>query len=170
METAEPGGVSISKQIRRILLEPANTELQPSTEILLYFAARAQNTAECIKPAIESGAFVLSDRFTDSTMAYQGYARGLGAENVLALHRIACGDLQPDLTLLLDIDRPTGLERMKARGKDRIEQENGDFFDRVREGYARIAKENPDRVRIIDARGPVSEVSAKIWEEVSRLV
>src|SRR2546425_4828693 len=115
LEAVEPGGTAIGRQIRRILLDAANHDLRPTAELLLYFASRAQNVDECILPALAAGKIVLCDRFTDSTLAYQGYARGLGAETVLALDCIACHGLEPDLTLLIDVDLDTGLGRMRAR-------------------------------------------------------
>ncbi len=109
--TAEPGGTPIGEQIRRILLDRANAGLSPVAELLLYFASRAQNVEEAILPALEQGRIVLSDRFTDSTLVYQGFGRGLGEEAVKALERIACRGLQPDLTIYLDIDLETSLAR-----------------------------------------------------------
>src|SRR6516162_4269372 len=111
LETVEPGGPPISQKIRRIVLDAANPELSPAAEILLYFASRAQSVDEWILPALARGEIVLADRFTDSSLVYQGYGRGLGVENVLALDRIACRGLTPDLTILLDIDAETSLER-----------------------------------------------------------
>src|SRR5271157_3098636 len=117
LETAEPGGPPISMKIRRILLDAANQELSAVTEILLYFASRAQNVDEWIKPALARGEIVLADRFTDSSLVYQGYGRGLGAENVMALDRIACRGLKPHLALLVDIDAETSLARAHARNQ-----------------------------------------------------
>src|ERR1700739_1696159 len=115
VETTEPGGPPIAMKIRRILLDSANQELSPTTELLLYFASRAQNVDEWILPALERGEIVLADRFTDSSLVYQGCGRGLGAEAVLALDRIACRGLKPDLTLLVDIDVETSIGRAQAR-------------------------------------------------------
>jgi dTMP kinase len=115
LETAEPGGTRIGIEIRRILLDAANQELGPTAEMLLYFACRAQNVDEWIMPALAAGKIVLSDRFTDSTLVYQGCGRGLGAETVMTLDRIACRGLVPDLTLLIDIDAETSLARAHAR-------------------------------------------------------
>src|SRR5580704_13067802 len=115
LETAEPGGTPIGTKIRRILLDSANQELSPAAELLLYFASRAQNVDEWIAPALQRGEVVLADRFTDSSLVYQGYGRGLGAENVLALDRIACRGLKPNVTILVDIDAGTSLARAHAR-------------------------------------------------------
>jgi dTMP kinase len=115
LETAEPGGTPIGAKIRRILLDGANQELCPTAELLLYFASRAQNVDEWILPALGRGEVVLADRFTDSSLVYQGYGRGLGAENVMALDRIACRGLKPHLTLLVDIDAETSLARSLSR-------------------------------------------------------
>ena len=117
--TAEPGGTPIGIRIRRILLDSANEELRPVTELLLMFASRAQNVEQVIQPALASGRIVLCDRFTDSTLVYQGAGRGLPESTVLDLHRIACGGLWPDLTLLLDIDMETSLSRARARNQSR---------------------------------------------------
>lgn len=171
-ETVEPGGTSVGQQIRRILLDAANQELRPTAELLLYFASRAQNVEQCILPALRAGKIVLCDRFTDSTLAYQGYARGLGAESVLALDRIACRGLTPDLTLLIDIEVETGLERMRARNaggstiETRLDDESIEFHRKVREAYLMIARQNAGRVRVIDGRGAPDEVAARVWENM----
>ena len=169
VETQEPGGTEIGLQIRRILLEPANERLCPIAEMLLYFSARAQNFDEKILPAWERGAVVLSDRFTDSTLAYQGGGRGLGDSTILQLHDIACHGLQPDLTLYIDIDAETSLDRVRADRKlDRIETEATEFHKRVREAYLKLAAAHPERIRIVDGRGSISEVSERVWNVVSR--
>src|SRR3954463_2406207 len=115
VETAEPGGTAIGRQIRAILLDSANQELSATAELLLYFASRAQNVDECIRPALARGAIVLSDRFTDSTIAYQGAARDLGRAVVMTVHRIACREVNPDLPITIDIDLETSLQRAYAR-------------------------------------------------------
>src|SRR5258708_39508406 len=115
LETVEPGGPPVAQKIRRILLDRENQELSPTTEILLYFASRAQNVDEWIMPALARGEIVLSDRFTDSSLVYQGYGRGLGADAVAALDRIACRGLKPNLTILVDVDPEASLERARAR-------------------------------------------------------
>ncbi len=171
-ETVEPGGTAVGQQIRRILLDSTNQDLRPTAELLLYFASRAQNLEQCIVPALRAGRVVLCDRFTDSTLAYQGYARGLGAETVLALDRIACRGLSPDLTLLIDVDVDTGLARMRARnangtaGETRLDDEPREFHRKVRDAYLVIARENPGRIRVIDGRGAPEEVAARVWENM----
>lgn len=171
VETIEPGGTSIGEQIRRILLDPENRQLGPRTEILLYFAARAQNVSELILPALSQGAVVLSDRFTDSTLAYQGSGRWLGQELVRQLHQIACGDVYPRMTIYLDLDLATSRKRSSRRGSlDRLESNDAEFFERVRATYHGIAEEEPERFRMIDARGTEDEVAARIWELVSPLL
>jgi len=175
VETAEPGGTQIGSQIRAILLDSSNQELSASTELLLYFAARAQNVDQIILPALAEDAIVLSDRFTDSSLAYQGCGRGLGADAVLALDRIACRGLKPDLTLLIDIDLATSLARAEARNRkrnrtDRMEEQDGAFYTKVREAYAAIAATEPQRFRIVDGRAAVEDVEERLWEAVSPYV
>jgi dTMP kinase len=175
VETAEPGGTQIGSKIRHILLDSANTELSPRAELLLYYAARAQNVDELILPALDRGAIVLSDRFTDSSLAYQGCGRGLGAETVLALDRIACHGLKPDLTILVDIDLATSLRRAEARNRrvartDRMEEQTAAFYQKVRDAYAGLAASEPDRFRIVDGNTDFDSVEKRIWEIVSRYV
>jgi dTMP kinase len=175
VETVEPGGTEIGLQIRSILLDSANRELSPTTELLLYFAARAQNVDQLIQPALGEGKIVLSDRFTDSSLAYQGCGRGLGAETVLALDRIACRGLKPDLTLLIEIDLATSLSRAEARNRhgnrtDRMEEQEAAFYNRVRDAYSALAAVEPDRVRIIDGTLRVESVAERIWDVVSAYV
>ena len=175
LETVEPGGTEIGSQIRSILLDSANKELSPATELLLYFAARAQNVDQLITPALAEGKVVLSDRFTDSSLAYQGCGRGLGAETVLALDQIACRGLKPDLTLLIEIDLATSLSRAEVRNRhgnrtDRMEEQDAAFYSRVRDAYVALAAAEPKRFRIIDGRLGVDEVSWQIWNVVSAYV
>jgi dTMP kinase len=150
--------------------EPGGT-ICPTAEMLLYFAARAQNFDQVILPAWESGAIVLSDRFTDSTLAYQGEGRGLGANVVMTLHDIACHGLQPDLTLCIDVDLETALRRTSARNTaDRMEQQAAEFHERVRNAYLRLGAEHPDRIRIIDGRGSMEEVAQRVWNAAEPIV
>jgi dTMP kinase len=171
-ETAEPGGTEVGRQIRRILLDSANQDLRPTTELLLYFASRAQNVEQSILPALTAGKVVLADRFTDSTLAYQGYARGLGAETVLTLDRIACQGLVPDLTLLIDLDLDTGIARTRVRNaagatsETRLDEESAEFHRKVREAYLTIARQHADRFRIVDGRESPKDVAAAVWREV----
>lgn len=169
----EPGGTRIGLEIRRILLDKANAELDPTAELLLYFASRAQNIAQVIQPALAASQVVVSDRFTDATMAYQGYGRKMGPDLVRSVEAIACGDLRPDLTLWLDIDPAVGVKRALVRNpsaktdETRMEQEGLDFYDRVRRGYQEIAAAEPHRVLRIDASGTIEDVAAAIWTVVS---
>jgi dTMP kinase len=172
LETAEPGGTDIGLQIRNILLDSANHKLSPTAELLLYFACRAQNVDQSILPAISEGTIVLSDRFTDSSLVYQGCGRGLGTETVLALDRLACRGLKPDLTLLIDIDLATSLARAEARNRrgnrtDRMEQQSAAFYEKVRDAYLALAANEPDRFHTIDGRDRKDEVALQIWKVVS---
>jgi dTMP kinase len=171
-ETVEPGGTAVGQQVRRILLDSANRDLRPTTELLLYFASRAQNVEQCILPALAAGKIVVCDRFTDSTLAYQGYARGLGAEAILTLDRIACRGLAPDLTLLIDVDLDNGLARTRARNlsgsahETRLDDESREFHQKVRDAYLTIARQHASRFRVIDGRGTQEEVAVRVWANV----
>lgn len=173
IETVEPGGTPIGDQIRQILLDPANENLTATAEILLYFASRAQNVEQRILPALDSGTIVLSDRFTDSTMAYQGYGRGLGTENVAMLDRFACRGLVPDLTLLIDIDLDTSLQRARARNvseqqlQTRMDEQSVEFYRAVRAAYCHMAEAEPQRFRVIDGNADRDRVEARVWEAVA---
>ena len=172
LETAEPGGTRIGMQIRRVLLDAANQELCPTAELLLYFACRAQNVDEWIVPALAEGKVVLSDRFTDSTLVYQGCGRGLGAETVVALDRVACRGLTPDLTLLIDIDAETSLARAHARNalaqhtETRMDEQALEFHRKVYEAYHALAASEPRRFRIIDGRADRETMAREIWTAV----
>lgn len=171
--TQEPGGTELGQRIRTIVLDAASARLCPIAEMLLYFAARAQNFDEIILPAWEAGATVLSDRFTDSTLAYQGEGRNLGPDVVLKLHEIACHGVQPDLTIYIDIDVETSLERARARSQsagDRIESQTEEFHTRVRNAYLRMAAAEPQRIHVVDGRGGVAEISQRIWDVVKPLI
>ena len=173
LETVEPGGTEIGGKIRQVLLDAANQELSPTAELLLYFASRAQNVDERIGPALRRGEIVLADRFTDSTLVYQGCGRGLGAETVLALDRIACRGLKPDLTLLVDIDVETSLARARARnaaqpaGETRMDEQSLEFHRKVYEAYQALAAGEPERIRRIDGRAAIEEIELAIWDTVS---
>ena len=176
LETAEPGGTRIGTQIRRLLLDSANQELSPSAELLLYFASRAQNVDEWINPALARGEIVLADRFTDSSLVYQGCGRGLGVENVLALDRIACRGLIPDLTILLDIDAETSLERARARNlaetsrETRMDEQSIEFHRRVYAAYHELAAREPERVKVIKGDAPPELIEQAVWELASAYV
>jgi dTMP kinase len=179
--TRQPGGTATGDRIRALLLDSGSTPLAPTTEMALMFADRAQAIAEVIEPALAAGRIVLCDRFTDSTEAYQGGGRQFGSERVLDLHRLICGDLQPDLTLLLLPSLESSLARARNRnerttaqtGQDenRFEQEQGEFFKRVWEKYREIARREPSRVVLIEGNLSIDEVHEQIVEAVSeRLV
>jgi len=172
LESVEPGGTPIGQQIRRILLDPANKELAATSELLLMFAARAQNVEQWILPALHQGQIVISDRFTDSSIAYQGSGRGLGWDTVLELDRIACHGLIPDITLCIDIDTETGLARALARGglETRLEEQAIEFHHRVRDAYRELAQREPHRFRLIDGRGTPEAIGAKVWEHFAPLL
>jgi len=176
--TREPGGTPTGEKIRQLLLDTRTSGLAPLAELALMFASRAQHIQEVIAPALAAGHIVLCDRFTDSSEAYQGGGRKLGSQPVLDLHRILCGDLKPDLTILMDSDVAASVERARrrnqAKGKpessdeNRFEQENRAFFTRVRDAYLAIAQREPNRVVVVDARGTPDQTHTKILEIVGR--
>ena len=176
LETVEPGGPPVAMQIRRILLDSSNRELSPTTEILLYFASRAQNVDEWIVPALERGEIVLSDRFTDSSLVYQGAGRNLGAETVAALERIACRGLKPHLTLLVDVDAEASLGRARARNaaaphcETRLDDESIEFHKSVWAAYHELARNQPERVKIVDGRADLDSIERAVWEIVRQYV
>lgn len=161
--TREPGGTRIGEEIRRLLLEVRDDAVAPMAELLLIFAARAQHIAEIIEPALCAGKWVLCDRFTDATYAYQCGGRGLDAAQVRTLETLVQGELRPDCTILLDAPVATGMERANGRGQlDRFEQEHEQFFERVRATYLRLAREGSGRYRVIDAGLPLEEVQQQL--------
>ena len=169
----EPGGTELSEKIRAILLDKENFELISIAESLLFAAARAQLTAEQIKPAIEKGEFVICDRFTDSTIAYQGYGRGLDIKQLEKINYIATAGLTPDITFILDISPEAASVRMKAEASDRMEETGVDFFRRIRGGYRQIKDQNPNRYRLINGEqspenvfNEIKEIIVKQFEEV----
>ena len=176
IETVEPGGPPIAMKIRRIVLDAANQELSPRAELLLYFASRAQNVDEVIRPALERGEIVLSDRFTDSSLVYQGYGRGLGADAVMALDRVACRGLKPDLTILVDVDAEVSLARAWARNEaephceTRMDDQSLEFHRAVYRAYHALAEAEPDRVKIVNGRAAIDAIEQEVWELVSAYV
>jgi dTMP kinase len=161
--TVEPGGTLIGEEIRRILLSLENKNMLPKTELLLYNASRAQHIEELILPSLEGGKVVITDRFTDSTIAYQGYGRGIDLSLILDIDRIVNNSLRPDVTILLDLDVEEGLRRNRGINKrDRLEFEEIEFHKRVRVGYLEIASKERDRIKIIDASGSIEDVHEKI--------
>lgn len=169
--TREPGGTPMAEEIRNLLLSKRDESVDETAELLLVFAARAQHIDQLIKPALARGAWVLSDRFTDATYAYQGGGRGLSMSVIETLERLVQGDLRPDLTLILDIDVELGLTRARQRGDlDRFESETIGFFERVRSAYRRRAESAPARYRIIDAGKPLADVQAEIAAVLTEFV
>jgi len=169
--TREPGGTEISEAIRGILLDPANKEMKPETELLLYAAARAQLVQQVIGPAVEAGKAVISDRFVDSSVVYQGIARGLGIETVYAVNRPAIGKYMPDATFLLDLSAKEGIARKKDQAElDRMEQESLDFHEKVAEGYRTLAERDPERILTIDATLPKEVICDMIKGKVFSLL
>lgn len=183
IETRDPGGTAIGKEIRTLLLHPESVPIAVATELLLYEASRAQLVRELIAPALARGTVVLCDRFIDSTVTYQGYGRGIDLSLIERLNRFSTDGLVPDLTVLLDLDPRIGLMRCK-RGMgadasagpgtgpscwDRIEAEPLDFHQRIREGYLTLAREEPDRIAVIDASLSVSEIETVVWNQFIRL-
>lgn len=170
LTTREPGGTSIGGQIRSVLLHPANDDMAPGTELLLYVADRVQHLETVVRPALAAGKVVVCDRYFDATMVYQGYARGLDKKTILQLHELACGGLTPDLTLLLDLTPEGGLARAWRRiasddahaAESRFENEKLAFHDRVREGYLDLARNQPQRFRVIDAGADAQTVQTRI--------
>jgi dTMP kinase len=176
--TREPGGTATGEKIRQILLDTRTSGLTPMAELALMFASRAQHIGEVIKPVLESDQIVICDRFTDSSEAYQGGGRKLGSKPILELHHVLCGDLKPDVTILMDSDVAASVERARRRNQarskseaadeNRFEQESRAFFGRVRSAYLEIAKREPDRVFLVDARGTPDQTHTKILEIISR--
>lgn len=161
--TREPGGTEIAEKIREVILSHYDETMIPETELLLYFAGRIQHIRSVVLPARTAGKIVISDRFTDSSYAYQGGGRQISLEKIRLLEKHFLDDLQPDLTLLLDASINIGLERLASRGeKDRIEKETGPFFERVQAAYHQRARDYPDRFRLIDASLSVQEVQASV--------
>ena len=169
VRTREPGGTELAEKLREMLLDKGNAGLSGQAELLLMFASRAQHLDEVIRPALERGETVLCDRFTDATWAYQGGGRGLPLDDIAALERLVHGDLQPDLTLLLDLPVEQGLRRASKRGEsDRFEEESRAFFERVRETYLQRARSAPERFAVIDASGSEDEVWAQVDDILQR--
>lgn len=167
--TREPGGIDIAEQIRRVILAKENTAMDPRTEALLYAAARRQHLAERVKPALEEGKIVLCDRFVDSSLAYQGYARGLGIEEVWSINQFAIENMLPELTVYFDIEPELGLQRInknKGREINRLDLEKLEFHQKVREGYHILMERFPDRIVKIDASGAIDEVFERTLELV----
>ena len=176
VQTREPGGTPTGEAIRHLLQhDAASAGLAPTTELLLFAASRAQLVADVIRPALARGACVVCDRFADSTTAYQGYGRGLDRAQILKLNALAVGDTMPDITILLDVDVPEALRRLRERNvkqrrsDDRFEREAAAFHERVRRGYLNLARRWPQRFRVVDSSGTIETVDAAVWQAVRGL-
>jgi dTMP kinase len=168
LNTIEPGGTRLGKKIRQILLSTENKGMSGRTETLLFQASRAELVSKVIDPALQSGKIVICDRFFDSTIAYQGIARGLGVEDILDMSLWATGGLEPDLTFLLSIDFKKGKKRLSGTSPDRIEMEEDGFQQKICQGYRELAKRFPDRIVEVDADLSINNVFAAIKEKVDR--
>lgn len=172
----EPGGTKVGEQIRRLLLSPKISRMSSLTELALMYAAREQHLEEIIRPALARGRVVISDRYNDASFAYQGYGRMLGAQTVRAIDRIICGTTQPDLTLLLDLDPDIALQRARRRNTrqrikhTRFENHGLKFQKRVRAGYLALARQQPRRIKLIQADRPVAEIEAEIRKIIDALL
>ncbi|MFD2681367.1 dTMP kinase [Bacillus seohaeanensis] len=173
VQTREPGGISIAEQIREVILNKENIEMDERTEALLYAAARRQHLVEKVIPAVKEGAIVICDRFIDSSLAYQGHARGIGMDEVLEINQFAIKDTMPDLTLYFDISPEIGLQRIKkhsGREVNRLDLEKIEFHEKVREGYHILLKKFPDRMKTIDASQPIDHVLKDSYDIVVKFL
>ena len=166
LATREPGGIEIAEKIREVILNPANTAMDERTEALLYAAARSQHFFEKVEPAMKQGKLVLCDRFIDSSLAYQGYARGIGMDEVLSINEFAIGKRMPDLTILFDLNPAVGLARIHAHNErelNRLDVESLSFHEKVREGYHEVVKRYPNRIKVVNADQSVENVVEEVW-------
>jgi dTMP kinase len=164
--TREPGGTVIGEDIRQLLISDASVHIAPATELLLYVAARAQHVAELIRPSLESGRIVISDRYTDSTVAFQGYGRGFELDTIEELNRFATGGLVPDLTIVFDLDPATARSRSSSRPVGGLlgafDDQHAEFHERMRTGYLEMARSSPSRISVVDASGSTEETHSKV--------
>ena len=171
IHTREPGGTDLGEDLRSLLLGHKHTGMSDDAELLMMFAARAEHIAQKIQPALDDGKWVLCDRFTDATYAYQGYGRGIPLEKIAGLENWVQGELRPDLTLLMDLPVEVGMKRAgKRSAPDRFESEAWDFFERIRQGYLSIAAEQPSRVKVIDASQDLPDVQAQVKTAIEAFV
>lgn len=171
VHTREPGGIDIAEQIRNVILDPKNTAMDEKTEALLYAASRRQHLVEKVLPAVKEGKIVICERFVDSSLAYQGFGRQLGFDDVLGINLFAIDNTFPDLTIYLDVDEKIGLDRLKNRTfKDRLDQESIDFHHRVNEGYQEVIKRFKDRIKLVDASKTLNEVVEATYRIVTDLI
>lgn len=168
--TREPGGTVIGEGIRQLLVSDASVHIAPTTELLLYVAARAQHVAELIRPSVDAGRIVISDRYTDSTVAFQGYGRGLDLDVIESLNRFATAGLKPDLTIVFDLDPNTARSRSVSRPVGGLlgafDEQHADFHERMRAGYLKMAKDDPSRIRVVDASGSADETHGQVMSVV----
>ena len=171
IHTREPGGIGISEDIRNIILDPKNTMMDAKTEALLYAASRRQHLVEKVFPAVKEGKIVICERFLDSSLAYQGYGRNLGFDEVLSINLFAIDNTYPDMTIYLDVDEQVGLDRLQDRSfKDRLDQESLEFHHRVSQGYREVLRRFKDRIKIIDASKMKQEVIEASMKEILKLI
>ena len=170
VETREPGGTPFAERVRELLLSSAVKPIAPECEAFLILACRSQHVAHVIQPALKEGAVVLCDRFSDSTLAYQGYARGLDLQLLRKLDRFATGRLTPDLTLLFDVPVPLGLARRHGTEQNRLDRESRSFHEKVRQGFLALAARHPRRIRVIDGRSDPETIAAEVTSIVRRFL
>ncbi|MDM5245824.1 MULTISPECIES: dTMP kinase [unclassified Lysinibacillus] len=166
LATREPGGIEIAEKIRTIILDPAHTAMDERTEALLYAAARSQHYFEKVRPALDAGKMVICDRFIDSSLAYQGYARGIGVDEVLSINEFAIGKKLPDVTILFDLAPEVGLARIHAHGErevNRLDVESLAFHKKVREGYLQLVERYPERIHVVNADQNIERVVEDVW-------
>lgn len=166
LATREPGGIEIAEKIRTIILNPAHTAMDERTEALLYAAARSQHYFEKVRPALDAGKLVICDRFIDSSLAYQGYARGIGVDEVLSINEFAIGKKLPDVTILFDLPPEVGLARIHATGGrevNRLDIESVAFHEKVRSGYLQLVEQYPERIRVVNAEQDIEDVVEEVW-------
>ncbi|QDQ00633.1 dTMP kinase [Lysinibacillus fusiformis] len=173
LATREPGGIEIAEKIRTIILNPAHTAMDERTEALLYAAARSQHYFEKVRPALDAGRMVICDRFIDSSLAYQGYARGIGVDEVLSINEFAIGKKLPDITILFDLAPEVGLARIHAHGErevNRLDVESLAFHDKVREGYLQLVERYPERIYVVNADQNIERVVEDVWSLLSEVM
>lgn len=168
--TREPGGTRTGELVRKVLLHSKNARISDLAELFLFEACRAQIVGEVLKPALAKNRIVICDRYSDATLAYQGYAGGIGLATIKALNEISTGGLKPDLTILLDVDTATGLGRAKKKGVDRMERKARAYHRRVRAGYLALAKSDPSRIRVVRVTGAISRTQELVRREVERVI
>ncbi|MFC9542375.1 dTMP kinase [Lysinibacillus sp. NPDC056959] len=166
LATREPGGIEIAEKIRSVILDPKHTAMDERTEALLYAAARSQHYFEKVRPALDAGKMVICDRFIDSSLAYQGYARGIGVDEVLSINEFAIGKKLPDMTILFDLAPEVGLARIHAHGErevNRLDVESLAFHNKVREGYLQLVERYPERIYVVNADQNINRVVEDVW-------